>query len=58
MALGGLWKSVFARNRAISVPFARLFPTVRLNVGPALGPAGVTPEGLREQVLALAGGRP
>ena len=57
MALSGLWKSVFSRNRAISVPFARLFPTVRLAVGAPLDPRSVTPEGLREGVIGLMAGR-
>ena len=53
MALSGLWKSIFARNREVSVPFAKLFPTVRLNVGAPLAPAGVTLEGVRERVIEL-----
>ncbi len=54
MALSGLWKSVFARNREVSVPFAKLFPTVRLNVGEPLAPDGLELESVRDRVAALA----
>lgn len=54
MALSGLWKSVFARNREVSVPFAKLFPTVRLNVGEPLAPEGLELESVRDRVAALA----
>ena len=57
MALMGLWRSVFSRNRTVSVPFAKLFPTVRLAIGSPQGPSAVTPESLRDAVVALMGGR-
>ena len=57
MALSGLWKSIFARNRQVSIPFARLFPTVRLNVGNPVAPALATPDALRAAVMALQGER-
>jgi 1-acyl-sn-glycerol-3-phosphate acyltransferase len=53
MALSGLWKSIFARNREVSIPFAKLFPTVRLNIGEPLAQTGVTLEGVRERVIEL-----
>lgn len=57
MALTGLWRSIFSRNSAVSVPFAKLFPTVGLTVGGPQDPRTATPEGLRESVIALMGGR-
>lgn len=57
MALTGLWRSIFSRNRAVSVPFAKLFPTVGLTVGAPQDPRTATPEGLRDSVIALMGGR-
>ena len=57
MALMGLWRSVFSRNRAVSVPFAKLFPTVRLAIGQPIAPSGATPEALRAAVVGLMGGR-
>ena len=51
MALSGLWRSVFARNRK----WNRYFPRVRLSVGEALAPEAVTPEKLHAEVLALRG---
>jgi hypothetical protein len=53
----GLWRSVFSRNRAVSVPFAKLFPTVRLAIGQPIAPSGATPEALRAAVVGLMGGR-
>jgi 1-acyl-sn-glycerol-3-phosphate acyltransferase len=55
MALSGLWKSIFARNAQVSVPFAKLFPTVRLNVGASVEPALATPERLHAEVRMLLG---
>ena len=55
MALSGLWRSVFARNREKLRHLRRLFPRVRLAVGEALAPAAATPGHLRERVLALRG---
>ncbi|MFN0040329.1 MAG: MFS transporter [Burkholderiales bacterium] len=58
MALSGLWKSIFARNREVSVPFARLFPTVRLHVGEPMAPHGITLEQVRARVVELETWRP
>lgn len=57
ISLSGLWKSIFARNKQVSIPFARLFPTVRLNVGIPVAPASATPDAIRAAVLALQGER-
>ena len=57
MALSGLWKSIFARNPRVSVPFAKLFPTVRLNVGVLVEAARGTPDSMRAAVMALQGDR-
>jgi 1-acyl-sn-glycerol-3-phosphate acyltransferase len=57
MSLSGLWKSIFARNRQVSIPFARLFPTVRLNVGNPVDPSTATPDSIRAAVMALQGDR-
>ncbi|MEO8157433.1 MAG: MFS transporter [Betaproteobacteria bacterium] len=57
LSLSGLWKSIFARNEQVSIPFARLFPTVRLNVGHAVPPASATPDTIRAAVIALQGER-
>ncbi len=57
MALSNLWGSYFSRiekGSAMVKPFRRgLFSPVGLGVGPALEPAQVTPDGLRERVAAL-----
>ena len=55
MALSGLWQSLFARNRDKLRHAARLFPRIRLAIGEALSPAGLTPERMRDEVLALRG---
>jgi 1-acyl-sn-glycerol-3-phosphate acyltransferase len=55
MALSGLWRSLFARNRDKLRHATRLFPRVRLAVGSALDPESATPEALRGSVLALRG---
>jgi 1-acyl-sn-glycerol-3-phosphate acyltransferase len=57
MALSGLWKSIFARNAQVSVPFAKLFPTVRLNVGAPVEAALATPERMHAEVRMLQGER-
>ena len=57
ISLSGLWKSIFARNKQVSIPFARLFPTVRLNVGNPVAPALATPDSIRAAVMALQGER-
>lgn len=55
MALSGLWRSLFARNRH-SLRYAnRLFPRIRLTVGEPIAPQKATPEGLRAAVLELRG---
>jgi hypothetical protein len=55
MALSGLWRSVFARNRRSFRYLNRLFPRVRLAVGEPVAPALVTPESLRAAALDLRG---
>ena len=52
MALSGLWKSLFARNRD---KIARLFPRIRLAVGEPVDPARAMPERLQGIVLGLRG---
>jgi 1-acyl-sn-glycerol-3-phosphate acyltransferase len=53
MALSGLWKSIFSRHRERLRYAMHWFPTIRLAIGPAIPPQGITPEGLREVVLGL-----
>jgi 1-acyl-sn-glycerol-3-phosphate acyltransferase len=55
MALSGLWRSLFTRNRARLRHATNLFPKVRLSVGEPVAPANATPEGLHAAVLALRG---
>ena len=55
MALSGLWRSLFARNRDKLRHANHLFPRVRLAVGQACEPQTATPEALRASVLALRG---
>jgi 1-acyl-sn-glycerol-3-phosphate acyltransferase len=55
MALSGLWRSVFSRNRAKLRHLTKVFPKVRLKVGEPVTPARVTPEELHAAVLALRG---
>ncbi|MGH8692586.1 MAG: MFS transporter [Burkholderiales bacterium] len=55
MALSGLWRSLFTRNRARLRHVTRLFPRVRLAVGERVAPGRVSPEGLHAAVLALRG---
>ncbi|HEX4986797.1 MAG TPA: MFS transporter [Burkholderiales bacterium] len=52
MALSGLWRSIFSRNRD-KWKAATLFPSVSLAAGPALGPSVSTPESLRAAVVRL-----
>ncbi|MGD8788130.1 MAG: MFS transporter [Burkholderiales bacterium] len=52
MALSGLWKSTFSKNPARS-RLPRLLPAVYLNIGEPVSPQQVTPEELRETVIAL-----
>ena len=59
VALAGLWGSLFSRRyRGISrwLP-RRLWSRIEVVVGTPLTPAAVTPEALRERVLALKRGR-
>jgi 1-acyl-sn-glycerol-3-phosphate acyltransferase len=51
IALSGLWRSVFARNRRAT----RLFPRVRLSVGEPVAAVHATPESLRAAVFELRG---
>lgn len=56
MALSGLWGSFFSRKygRAMSRPFVRgFFSRVSLSIGAPLDPAGLTPQQMREAVMAL-----
>jgi 1-acyl-sn-glycerol-3-phosphate acyltransferase len=53
MALSGLWRSIFSRNRD-KWKVATLFPFVSLTVGPALSSAAATPEALHVAVRRLA----
>jgi hypothetical protein len=55
MALSGLWRSLFTRNRARLRHLGRLFPKVRLAVGEPVAAAYATPEGLHAAVLMLRG---
>jgi len=53
MALSGLWRSIFSRNRD-KWKVATLFPSIGLKVGPALDPAAATPEALHGVVRGMA----
>jgi 1-acyl-sn-glycerol-3-phosphate acyltransferase len=53
MALSGLWRSIFSRNRD-KWKVATLFPAVSLTVGPGLSPAAASPEALHAIVRSLA----
>ena len=55
MALSGLWRSLFARNRVRLRHVTKIFPTLRLSVGEPLAPGAATPEKLRSAVAALRG---
>lgn len=55
MALSGLWRSLFARNRDKLRHVRHLFPRVRLSIGEPLAPAAATPDALRAAVLELRG---
>ena len=57
MALSGLWRSIFSRNRN-KWKVATLFPAISLTVGPQIAPAAATPETLHAVVrhLATSGG--
>jgi 1-acyl-sn-glycerol-3-phosphate acyltransferase len=53
MALSGLWRSIFSRNRD-KWKVATLFPAVSLTVGPAVDPGTASPEALHAVVRRLA----
>ena len=55
VALSGLWRSLFSRNRARLRHATKLFPRVRLAVGEPVAPAAATPQALHAAVLALRG---
>jgi 1-acyl-sn-glycerol-3-phosphate acyltransferase len=56
MALSGLWHSLFARHAGkLKRAPSRLFPRVRLIVGPPVQAARVEPQALRETVAAMRG---
>ena len=55
MALSGLWRSLFTRNRARLRHATKLFPKIRLSVGDPVVPTRVTPDSLHAAVLALRG---
>jgi 1-acyl-sn-glycerol-3-phosphate acyltransferase len=55
MALSGLWRSLFTRNRARLRHAVQLFPRVRLSVGEALPAAMASPDRLHAAVLAMRG---
>ena len=52
MALSGLWRSIFSRNRD-KWKVATLFPAIALAVGPACHPQSATPEALQAAVRSL-----
>ena len=52
MALSGLWRSIFSRNRD-KWKVATLFPAIALAVGPACHPQSATPEALQAAVGSL-----
>jgi 1-acyl-sn-glycerol-3-phosphate acyltransferase len=55
MALSGLWRSAFSRNRARLRHATKLFPRIRLSVGEPVPAAEVSPERLQAAVLAMRG---
>lgn len=56
MALSGLWRSLFARNKdKLRHAPTRLFPHVRVAVGESVAPESAAPEVLRAAVSALRG---
>jgi 1-acyl-sn-glycerol-3-phosphate acyltransferase len=55
MALSGLWRSLFTRNRARLRHVTRLFPKLRLSVGEPVAPARASPDALHAAVLGLRG---
>jgi 1-acyl-sn-glycerol-3-phosphate acyltransferase len=55
MALSGLWRSLFARNRHRLRHANRLFPRVRLSVGEPVPAGAATPQALQAAVSSLRG---
>jgi 1-acyl-sn-glycerol-3-phosphate acyltransferase len=55
MALSGLWRTLFTRNRARLRHAPQLFPRIRLSVGEPVPPASANPHGLQATVLAMRG---
>lgn len=55
MALSGLWRSIFSRNRD-KWKIATLFPSISLAVGACVSPAAATPEALHSIVRRLTDG--
>jgi 1-acyl-sn-glycerol-3-phosphate acyltransferase len=55
MALSGLWRSLFTRNRHRLRHARRLFPRVRLAVGEPVAAATATPQALQAAVSSLRG---
>jgi 1-acyl-sn-glycerol-3-phosphate acyltransferase len=55
MALSGLWRSLFSRNRAKLRHATKLFPRIRLSVGEPVPAASVTPQAMQAAVLAMRG---
>jgi 1-acyl-sn-glycerol-3-phosphate acyltransferase len=55
MALSGLWRSFFTRNRARLRHIAKIFPTIRLAVGEPVPASLAGPEHLQAAVTALRG---
>jgi 1-acyl-sn-glycerol-3-phosphate acyltransferase len=55
MALSGLWRSLFTRNRARLRHATKLFPKIRLSVGEPVAPDRVSLPDLHAAVAALRG---
>jgi 1-acyl-sn-glycerol-3-phosphate acyltransferase len=55
MALSGLWRTLFTRNRARLWHAAQLFPRIQVSVGEPVPAASVDPKGLQAAVLAMRG---
>jgi len=55
MALSGLWRSLFTRNRARLRHATQVFPRIRLAVGEPVPAAMASPDGLHAMVLAMRG---
>jgi 1-acyl-sn-glycerol-3-phosphate acyltransferase len=57
LAISGLWGSPFSRRRRGLARYLprRLWPRIRVRIGAPVAPQDVTPESLREKVIALRG---